>query len=244
MLPVLNIGPVALYTPGLILLLGGWLIIQAIGRAARHQQLDGERLEMIVFIALLAGVIGARLGYAFISWPSYLADPWALLSRDLQAFLPPAGVATALVIGGWLLWRQRWPLWPTLDALAPGIALAVLTNALAQLASGDGYGLPADVPWAINLWGEERHPTQLYAALTALIALIVWRVRYRQPQPPGARFLTISAILAAGTLIGDGFAATGWLLPGNIRLSQVVALTLLVIIVRIWTEIFPHYDDA
>lgn len=242
MLPVLNIGPFALYTPGLILLLGGWLILQVSGRAARLKQLDGDRLEMIVFITMLAGVIGARLGYALMAWPSYVADPWALFSRDLQAFAPPAGVATAIVIGSVIFWRQRWPLWPTLDALAPGIALAALTHAIAQLASGDGYGLPAAVPWAINLWGEWRHPTQLYAALTALSALVVWRVRYRQPQPHGMLFLTVSALLAAGTLIGEGFAATGWLLPGHVRGSQVVALAILVFIVRIWSEIFPQHN--
>ncbi|WP_299645035.1 prolipoprotein diacylglyceryl transferase [uncultured Chloroflexus sp.] len=242
MLPVLNIGPFALYTPGLILLLGGWLILQVSGRAARLKQLNGDRLEMIIFITMLAGVIGARLGYALMAWPSYVADPWALLSRDLQAFSPLAGVATAIIIGSVMLWRQRWPLWPTFDALTPGIALAVLTHAIAQLASGDGYGLPAEVPWAINLWGELRHPTQLYAALTALIALVVWRVRYRQSQPHGMLFLTVSALLAAGTLIGEGFAATGWLLPGQVRGSQVVALAILVIIVRIWPEIFLQHN--
>jgi len=226
------------------MLLGGWLLLQAIERAARRRQLDGERLALTVFVALLAGVVGARLGYALAAWPSYLADPWALLSRDLQAFSLPAGVVTAVGLGGWLLWRRGWPLWPTLDALAPGLALAALTYALAQLASGDGYGLPADLPWAIQLWGESRHPTQLYAAFTALIALIVWRARYRQPQPAGAAFLTTTAILAAGTLIGEGFAATGWLLPGNVRLSQVVALTILVIIIRIWSEIFPQHQPS
>lgn len=244
MLPVLNIGPIALYTPGLILLLGGWLTLQAVGRAARSYELDGDRLERIGVIALLAGIIGARLGYALTAWPHYLADPWAFLARDLQAFSLPAGVATAAGVGGWLLWRQRWPFWSTLDALAPGLALAALSHALAQFASGDGYGLPADLPWAINLWGELRHPTQLYAAVTALTALIVWRIRYRQPQPAGTTFLTTLAILASGTLIGEGFAATGWLLPGNVRLSQVVALAILVMIIRIWSGIFPQHRSS
>ncbi|MGB9739463.1 MAG: prolipoprotein diacylglyceryl transferase [Chloroflexus sp.] len=240
MLPVLQIGPVALYTPGLIMVLGGWFMIQAVGRAAHGHELDGNRLEQIMFISLLAGVVGARLGYAAGSWTSYLADPWAFLSRDLQAFSLPTGVATALVVGGWLLWRQHWPFWSTLDALAPGLAIAMFTYALAQWASGDGYGLPTTLPWAINLWGEYRHPTQLYAAITALGALIIWRRRYHRRQPAGARFLIVCATLAAGTLIGEGFAATGWLLPGNVRLSQVVALTILVIITYIWQHIFSY----
>ncbi|PMP84714.1 MAG: diacylglyceryl transferase, partial [Chloroflexus aggregans] len=116
----------------------------------------------------------------------------------------------------------------------------MFTYALAQWASGDGYGLPTTLPWAINLWGEYRHPTQLYAAITALGALIIWRRRYHRRQPAGARFLIVCATLAAGTLIGEGFAATGWLLPGNVRLSQVVALTILVIITYIWQHIFSY----
>jgi len=64
MLPVVNIGPFALYTPGLIFLLGSWLIVQAVRRAAFTQGLDGERMEIIVVIVLVSGIIGARVGYA------------------------------------------------------------------------------------------------------------------------------------------------------------------------------------
>lgn len=242
MLPAINIGPFALYTPGLIFLLGGWLIVQVVGRAAGVYRLPGDRMEIIVALALLAGIVGARLGYALMSWPYYLRDPLALVARDLQAFSLPAGVLTTILVGGWQIWRQRWPLWLTLDALAPGIALAALTYALAQFASGDGYGLPTNLPWAIHLWGEPRHPTQLYAACVALLALIVWRQSYRRIQTPGVLFLTICGVLAAGTLIGDGFRATGLLLPGNIRFSQVVALIVLIIIVRIWPKLTLQHN--
>jgi phosphatidylglycerol:prolipoprotein diacylglycerol transferase len=237
MLPVVNVGPFALYTPGLIFLLGSWLIVQAVRRAAFTQGLDGERMEIIVVIVLVSGIIGARVGYALTAWPAYVNDPWAFLSRDLQAFSLPYGIVTGVIVGSWQLWRQRWPLWVVLDTLAPGVALAALTYALMQFASGDGYGLPSTVPWAIPLWGEYRHPTQLYAALTALIALIVWRKNYRKPQPAGSLFLNVCAILAAGTLIGNGFSAADWLLPGRVRASQVIALAVLILIIWVRPKI-------
>ncbi len=244
MLPVLNIGPLALYAPGVIALAGAWLSLQAIQRAALAQSRDGEQLAWIGLIALVAGLIGARIGYAAASWRTYLTDPWALLARDWQAFSLPVGIVVTIATAGWLLWRRRWPLWPTLDALAPGMAILALTHALAQLASGDGYGLPTELPWAIDLWGARRHPTQLYAALTALIALIVWRLRYRRAGVPGHLFLTVSAILATGTLIGEGFAATGWLLPGRVRFSQALALAALVFILYISVQRSSHHRIA
>jgi phosphatidylglycerol---prolipoprotein diacylglyceryl transferase len=66
----------------------------------------------------------------------------------------------------------------TLDALTPGMGVMMVGFGLANLASGDAYGIPTTVPWAIELWGVNRHPTQVYQVVIACIATwIVWPVR-------------------------------------------------------------------
>src|SRR4030067_240163 len=85
----------------------------------------------------------------------------------------------ALLAGGWVgsapaaragapgpVWcgpRQRLPLRPTLDALAPGLAAFLVALGVAHFLSGDAFGAPAyrpddqvPLPWAIHLWGEYR----------------------------------------------------------------------------------------
>jgi hypothetical protein len=45
-----------------------------------------------------------------------------------------------------------------LDALTPGLAVMMIALGLANLASGNAYGEPAQVPWSIFLWGEWQQP--------------------------------------------------------------------------------------
>jgi len=77
------------------------------------------------------------------------------------------------------------PLWPALDALTPGLAAVMIAIGLAHIASGDAFGSPADLPWAIQLWGARRHPTQIYETLAAaLIFASTLQIRFYALQPP------------------------------------------------------------
>ncbi len=51
----------------------------------------------------------------------------------------------------------------------------MLAVPLANLASGDAFGAPSSLPWAIELWGAARHPVQIYEAVAA--GLILWVCR-------------------------------------------------------------------
>ncbi len=44
-------------------------------------------------------------------------------------------------------------LWPTLDALTPLMVLLVMEGHLANFANGDAFGLPTELPWALEIWG-------------------------------------------------------------------------------------------
>jgi phosphatidylglycerol---prolipoprotein diacylglyceryl transferase len=71
--------------------------------------------------------------------------------------------------------RKKMPFWLTIDALTPGFAIFMIAYGFALLASGDAFGTAAQLPWSIYLWGEWRHPTQIYAILAAIaITTIVW----------------------------------------------------------------------
>ena len=65
MLPTIQIGPVSLQAPGLVLLVGLWIGLTLSERRAQRQEDNPAHLYNLVFIALIAGVVGARLSYAF-----------------------------------------------------------------------------------------------------------------------------------------------------------------------------------
>lgn len=228
MLPVLQVGPLAVQLPGLLLLLGFWLASMLVGRSAGRHGLDGEVLDRLLLLAMVAGVIGARLGFALQHASAFAADPRAILSFNLTAFAPVEGAAAAVLAALIYAQRKSLPLWPTLDALAPGAALFAVFVHLSQLASGDGFGAPTNLPWAIELWGERRHPAQLYAlAASLVILLIVLRLEKRQEFPGELAFGWL-ALASATRLLLEGFRGDSQYLAG-VRQAQLVALMLLML---------------
>jgi prolipoprotein diacylglyceryltransferase len=98
---------------------------------------------------------------------------------------------------------------------------------VAHLSSGDAYGSPSTVPWAIELWGAHRHPTQVYEILLAVLAvLVVWRLR-RPETFPGLLFLAWVALAATSQLVVEGFRADSVVVRDGIRMVQLLSLTLL-----------------
>lgn len=227
MLPALQIGPLALQTPGLMLLVGLWLGLSLAERTAARHQVNPNHLYNLVFFGLIGGAISGRLLFiaiypqSFSHWSDYLSlspqllDAWGVIGGGLLAALVYAN-------------RQHLALWPTLDALTPALATVLLGWHAANLASGAAFGSPADLPWAIELWGAQRHPSQLYEMLAAgLILLGVQRQGKKPLVAPGLLFLWFLAWSAGARLLLEAFRGDSTLLPGNLRLAQIVAWLIL-----------------
>jgi phosphatidylglycerol:prolipoprotein diacylglycerol transferase len=151
MMPVFQLGPLALPLPGIILLLGLWLGLLLAEKNAYRSGIQKDHLYNLVFIGLLAGLIGARLSY-IIQYPQvFLEDPIGIISRNL-GLLDPWGAAVGALLGG-LIYGQRKHLsiWHTLDALTPLLAVFSVALGLSHLASGSAFGNPTTLPWSIQL---------------------------------------------------------------------------------------------
>jgi phosphatidylglycerol:prolipoprotein diacylglycerol transferase len=214
-----------LFTPPrhLILLVAAVWLGQSLAekRAARHQ-VSAEALGNLIFYGLAAYLLGGRLYYALSHLTAYLKSPLSLFELGVSSFDPLGGGAAALLTLLVYGRRQKLALWNTLDALTPFLAILAIALGLSHLAAGSAYGLPADLLWAISLWNAERHPTQLYEALAALLTFgLAWTLK---PAPrPGLLFLTFAALTAGWQLFLGAFRADDVLWLGRFPQGQVLA---------------------
>jgi phosphatidylglycerol:prolipoprotein diacylglycerol transferase len=180
-----------------------------------------------VLIGLVAGVIGARVGYVVQHLGSYLKDSSGVFSPNPATLALAPGLlvgAIAMLIAGQ---RKQLPLWRTLDALAPGLAVLGVAVGVAHLASGDAFGAPARLPWSVFLWEQARHPSQVYEIIGALSVLAIWRWnRVRHPFD-GFSFLLVVALSAAVQVFLEAFRGDSWIIAGGLRGAQVVGLAVL-----------------
>lgn len=228
MLPTLNIGPLVLPTANLVAILGIWLGLVTTEKAAERLQLHVPWTYNLATIALAAGFIGARLAFVATHWNAYRQNLLGIIWPLTSGFDPWAGLLVALLAAVFYGRARRLHAWTTLDALAPGILVGFMTISLADFLAGPGYGIEADLPWSISLFGIRRHPVQLYELLVAVVALLAWLHHRPRRVFPGQLFLLSAALYSAGRLFVDAFRANPMLTEGGFHVVQLVALVVLV----------------
>ena len=173
MLPILQIGPFAVQTFGLVTLLSLWGGIWLSEKYAEKFKVSSEVLDKVVLYSLLSSVLAARLFY-FIRYPSaFMKSPLNIFALSVQMMDWQGGILAGILIFLILVQRKQMNVWQVLDALSPLLAAAGIGAGLATLAVGSQYGTPTNLFWGIKLWGEVRHPVQIYQAAGFVLILVL-----------------------------------------------------------------------
>lgn len=226
MFPVLQIGPLVVQAPGLFLLLGVWVGLNLAGKRAQASALQSSALDNLIMFMLSGFLIGGRLVFIAANFSTFQNSPLDIFSLNYELFDLSGGLASGLAVGGIYGQRNGFSLWPTLDALTPFLATLAVAIGLAHLASGSAYGEPSSLPWAIELRGAARHPSQVYESLGAI--LILFALGLRKPfSHSGALFLLFSVASAAMSLFLQAFRGDGAVTASGIRIAQFTAWIIL-----------------
>lgn len=137
---------------------------------------------LIIGIAGLSGLVGARLYHVLESPQELIADPSVLVSRFGFAWF--GGLLGGFVALVFLAKHYRIPVLEFMDVCSPAAAVGYAIGRIGCLLSGDGdYGIPTALPWGMSFpngvvpTSERVHPTPLYELLIwMLIAAILWQM--------------------------------------------------------------------
>jgi phosphatidylglycerol:prolipoprotein diacylglycerol transferase len=228
-IPVIHIGPVVVQLPGLTLLFGFWAALWLAAREAKRLGLKEDDVYNAGFYAAAAGLIGARLWYVAAHWEAFAGDLLGIVALNLSTLDVTSGLIVGLLVGAAYAWRKKLISARWLDALAPGAALLLAIVSLSNLFSGEAYGLPTTLPWAIMLWDTERHPVQIYEMLAALATLVVLLGVLRRQPTSGSAILLFLVLYSGQRVFLEAFRAESQLLPGGWRAVQIVGLFVLTV---------------
>jgi prolipoprotein diacylglyceryl transferase len=204
MIPFLHLGPITIPTFGLMVataLLVSAYVLQADFDRRRPQlaRLPGYKAQrdegfLIIGVAGIAGLIGARLYHVLESPGEFFADPWNLLfSRFGFAWF--GGFLGGFVVLVILARRSKIPLLEFLDICSPAACVGYAIGRIGCLLSGDGdYGVPTSLPWGMSFPNgvvpttQRVHPTPLYEFFIWLaIAAFLWHMGTKSLRGPKAR---------------------------------------------------------
>ena len=231
MFPTLQVGPLAIPTSGLVIIIGIWIGLSITERYSERFQIHPSHINALVFLFIISGLLGARLSFIFQHTQAFIANPLSIISRNIELLDPFFGIVCAILACVIYIQKKHLLMLSVLDALVPMMIILLIATSLADLASGSTYGKPSLLPWAIELWGTRRHPTQIYMLL--LSGGLLWIFWPGKPKwasrQPGNYFLRFLASTAAVTIFLEAFRDSSQVIWEGIHSNQVIAWLLLAI---------------
>lgn len=147
---LLKIGPISIYSYGLMIAIGFLLALYLAQREFAKQGVDPQIINNIGFWALLFGIAGTRLLHIVMFPDSYSwSDPigWIAIWRGGLVF---QGALPLSVLWIWYAMRKNHiDFWMACDICATYLPLAHAFGRIGCFLNGCCYGCVSDVPWAI-----------------------------------------------------------------------------------------------
>lgn len=235
---------------GLSFLAAGWAATLEFQRRGYHKDVAWS----LVMGALVGGIVGAKLYYALLNWPSLIHNPLGtLFSRAGLVWYGGLIGGTLGVI--YMARREKLPVGDVADVAGLGVPIAYAVGRIGCFLVGDDYGRPTDswvglafpdgsppstagnlrtyfgvqVPDSVPAWEVLHvHPTQLYeVGLSAMIFLLLWRLR-RHPYRPGWLFMAYLVLGGLERVFVEFFRAKDDRFFGTFTLAQFISVMLVI----------------
>ncbi|KPK63996.1 MAG: hypothetical protein AMS21_06400, partial [Gemmatimonas sp. SG8_38_2] len=205
--------------------------------------------------ALIGGIVGAKLYYAFLNWPLLVRAPF-------QTIFSRAGLVWyGGLLGGsigvtYMLRREKLQFWNVADVAALSVPFAYAVGRIGCFLVGDDYGRPTeswvgmafpkgsppstagnmrdyfgvDIPESVPDWEVLRvFPTQVFeVVISFMIFALLWRLR-KHPFRAGWLFMLYLMLAGMERMFIEFFRAKDDRFLGPFTLAQLISLALIVI---------------
>jgi len=234
-----TIGPLAVHWYGLMYLVGfiGFWVLGVWQVRHRQPPLSEQQVGDLLFFAVIAVVIGGRLGYMLFYHPGLLAQEPLSLFRIWEGGMSFHGGLVGVLLTLWYYGHRTGAGFLRMgDFAAPMVPIGLGAGRIGNFINGELWGRVTDLPWGMvfpHVGPRPRHPSQLYEAfLEGVVLFTVLWLFARRPRPTGAisgLFLLLYGLLRFLVEFFRapdphmGFIAFGWLTMGQ-ALSLPMAL--------------------
>ena len=187
-----------LHTYGVLVAIAFLAGLWMAARLAKSKGLDADKVTNLGIYCALAAILGAKVMMLIVD-ERYRQNFRDIFTLDtLQAGgVFYGGLIGALLVGWWYMRRAKLPLWRTVDAFAPGIALGHGIGRLGCFSAGCCWGVECHLPWAVTFknpvahdlvgvpLGVPLHPTQLYEAFAEFLIFGILYHQSKKEHRPG-----------------------------------------------------------
>ena len=173
-------------------LTGLWISV----RNSNKQGIDPDDAWNLGIVAVLAGIVGAKILYFINDWDFYTAHPREIFSWSTMqaAGVFSGGLLAALAASAWYIRKHNMPAMATCDAFSPGLDFGHAIGRLGCFAAGCCWGRPTSHAWGVTFRNPLAHelvgtplnqalePTQLFEAAVELanFFILMWMLKRKK----------------------------------------------------------------
>ncbi|MDR1512628.1 MAG: prolipoprotein diacylglyceryl transferase [Propionibacteriaceae bacterium] len=202
---------------------------------------DGEKMETLLLVTVVCGILGARLYYVLIEWGRFFG-PQGTWYHAFFVWQGGLGIWGGLAVGTLtaLLMARLYGFNASvlLDCFAPALPLAQALGRFGNYFNQELYGAPTTLPWGLEIDPVHRvagygqyatfHPTFLYEALwdLALAAFLLFFVERKLKWGRGKLMATYVVGYAVGRFLVESLRIDPVKVIGPFRVNAWVTLVL------------------
>ncbi|MBF0122091.1 MAG: prolipoprotein diacylglyceryl transferase [Candidatus Omnitrophica bacterium] len=225
---VCQLGPVPVYSYGLMLAIAVMMTSFLISRDAHKMGVSSDMVYDLAFWVVLAGIVGARIFYIFLNLDFFLSQPFEMIMVQKGGLAWQGSLVFGFVTAVMYLRKKRVPFWKFLDVAAPYVALGHAIGRIGCLLNGCCYGKPAGWGIFFPVFGERLQPTQIYMSLGQLAIFFILRASQSRLRKDGQVFVLYLLLSAVERFLVE-FVRADHVLYGGLSIFQYVCIGIIVL---------------
>lgn len=230
-----SLGPLYVHSYSITMLIAIWTGYFIALAQARKQKIPQAVMTDAVLITLIAGVIGARLGYVIQNIPHFTTNWQEALQINGGGLSIHGAVVVGLIALAIFAKKHKFSLLRLTDCFALPLLAGQVIGRLGNYFNQELFGYPTNLPWKLFIDPEHRpveytsqayfHPTFLYEMILNTIGFaILNRIKFKHE---GQLTLTYVIVFAVSRFVTEIFRISDRLLI-DLSLAQIISILLFI----------------
>lgn len=238
--PYFNLFGIRIYWYGVIIALGIALCFLFAYKNAKKFGILPEKMTDVVLVGIIGGIACARLYYVIFQWQLFSGDLLSIFNLRTGGLAIYGGIIGALGCGAIACKVKKVPLLPMLDLSAVCFLLGQGIGRWGNFINVEAYGCHTNLPWGMTGTGIPQsispvHPTFLYESLWCLIGFTLLTLYIHRRKFDGELLLLYFIWYGFERALVEGLRMDSlWLIPGVIRISQLLSAVLFLLCLGIF----------
>ena len=131
-------------------LVAQFFIIYVANKEYKEEKL-ADTIYELAFLALLGGIIGARLYYVFLGLPYFLNNPIEIIMVNHGGLSVHGGLLGGIIAGFIYLKKNKLSFLKYADLYALGLPIGQAIGRWGNFFNSEAFGLPTNLPWGVYI---------------------------------------------------------------------------------------------